>query len=177
MRTLAQKHENCEEGLFSLIYESYYHKVYMIALSIIRDGYLAEDVLQETFIKAYQKLDQIKEREKIGSWLSTIATRTAIDFVRKEKKTRARLLDESIVGSGDSSIIVENVLEKQFFEKEMKRKIERLKPEYRQVLELRYYRGLKETEIEHELNVSKSCVKTRLYRARKTLKSQLEPVM
>ncbi|WP_283154095.1 RNA polymerase sigma factor [Guptibacillus hwajinpoensis] len=71
---------------FNEIFTKYYNRVYYTALSILKDHGLAEDVLQETFLKAYDRLDEVQSERKLGSWLSTIAARKSIDQLRKQKK-------------------------------------------------------------------------------------------
>ena len=53
---------------------------------MLRDRFLAEEIVQEAFIKAYKKMDLFVEDEKIGAWLLIITTQTAIDFKRKERR-------------------------------------------------------------------------------------------
>ncbi|WP_371933393.1 RNA polymerase sigma factor [Halobacillus litoralis] len=71
---------------FCEMYEQYYHRVYYTALKVTKNPCSAEDILQETFIKAYDKLEGIREEGKVGAWLSTIAHRKAIDLLRVIKK-------------------------------------------------------------------------------------------
>src|SRR5690606_17505060 len=63
------------------------------AYSVTKDWFTAEDVVQESFIKAYNKMDCIESREKIGAWLYSITIRTAIDFLRAEKRKQSIPMD------------------------------------------------------------------------------------
>lgn len=165
--------EKSGEEMFQQIYTVFYNKVLHVAQSITRDIYLAEDVLQEAFLKIYQNLDQMKDIEKLGAWIATITTRTAIDFLRKEKKYPMSSMDEIIFYLENPDASTEEMAWTHLLKEQIEQHIDQLKPEYRQVIELRYHKGLKEKEIETELNITKSTVKTRLYRARQTLKAQI----
>lgn len=158
---------------FETIYHQFYQKIYRIAFSVTKDVHLAEDVLQETFLKAFQRSGQLENSGKIGSWLSTVAKRTAIDFLRKEQKMPCPLEDLFIQEKECVEITAEYELTKEIISRE----IQKLKPEYREILELKWYYGLKENELMRELNISKGAVKTRLHRARRALKESLLKAM
>jgi RNA polymerase sigma-70 factor (ECF subfamily) len=158
---------------FQDIYCMFYKKVYRIAFSITKDVHLAEDVLQETFLKFYQKAEQIEDMEKISGWLSTVAARTAIDFLRKEQKTPCPL-DELLISQGGN---VEQTAEYEWLKETISQEIRKLKPKYRDILELKLYYDLKEQELAQQLKLSKGTVKTRLHRARRTLKVSLKDAM
>ncbi len=76
------------ESVFQHIYSLYHQRVYHAAQKVLRDPQLAEDAAQETFIKAYRNLDKLEDVSKAGAWLATIASRTAIDMLRKEGKRK-----------------------------------------------------------------------------------------
>jgi RNA polymerase sigma factor (sigma-70 family) len=162
---------------FKFIYETFCDKVYQVAVRITRDTHLAEDIMQETFIKAYNKLDTIMDLDKIGSWLSTIASRTTIDLIRKEKRMGIILVEDIIYGQYDSTIEhycdVEKEVEQHWLEEEIEQEIEHLKPNLKDVFLLKYKNGYKEEEIAEQLHLPKSTVKSRLYRARQQLRTRI----
>jgi len=162
-----------ENVQFQQIYHSFYQKVLNIAKTIVRDYFLAEDILQETFLKVYQNLNQIKHIENVGAWISAIATRTAIDFLRKEERASFIEINEDLLYPSGRSEEIEHLVETRMLKEKIEKHIQQLKPSYRQVIELKYRKGLSEKEMEKELNLSKSNVKTRLHRARKTLKENI----
>src|SRR4051795_4092130 len=82
---------------FSELYRLFYKRLFYIGYSITRDLHIAEDVVQETFIKAMKKIETIEEESKIGAWLSVIATRTAIDFVRRERNKKPILMEKEML--------------------------------------------------------------------------------
>ncbi|UOR10487.1 RNA polymerase sigma factor [Halobacillus amylolyticus] len=161
------------DGDFEKIYQLYYNRVYHAAFRLTKDHKHAEDILQETFIKAYQKIDQIEKIDKIGAWLSTTATRASIDFLRKEKKVVVAEIDELPLPKCEARSIVEEHCEEKDMEEAIRREVSTLSPKLRKVFYLKYYGHLKESEIAERLELSASAVKSRLYRARICMKKQV----
>ncbi|WP_251550868.1 RNA polymerase sigma factor [Neobacillus muris] len=157
---------------FSELYSLYYKRMFHICYSITRDRYLAEDVVQETFIKALRKADTIEDQTKVGAWLSVIATRTAIDFVRVERKKKGILMEKAMLESlgNEMKHNVEEEVETGLMAEQVNVAIQKLNHEYQDVLWLKIGRGLKEHEIARALDIKPSTVKTRIYRARQQLK-------
>lgn len=156
----------------------YANRLKLIAYSVTKDWYLAEDVVQEAFIKAYKKIDSIEDIGKIKAWLSSITMRTAIDCFRSEKRRRWIPVDLSLM---DPSSFVHGIewvtdikVEEKLLKDEITRLMDYLSNEYQEVLLLKMQYGLKENEIAHLLQLNSSTVKTRLYRARKKLKQVYE---
>ncbi|MFO1444845.1 RNA polymerase sigma factor [Bacillus sp. Bva_UNVM-123] len=157
------------------ICEQYQKRLFHVAYGITRDYYLAQDIVQETFIKAYQKLEMVEDEEKLGAWLSTIATRTAIDFIRKESRVNERL-DNYIDIEKTNVKMSQNVeleVEMNFVQNEITNYINDLPSDQKRVYELKNDFGLKEREIADILMINQNTVKTRLYRIRKQLREML----
>ncbi|MGE7602167.1 RNA polymerase sigma factor [Peribacillus sp. NPDC097675] len=161
---------------FSLIYHSFYKRIYYIALSIIKCPYLAEDITQETYLKAYTKLDTIKDSGKMGPWLACIATRTAIDFSRKQKRGSQVIQQEMIDWleskpcrqyDGDDS------MDLWVLKEDITNLLYKLSHKQREILLLKVNGGLKEREIATVLEIKQATVKINLYRARKQLRNEL----
>ncbi|SDZ09249.1 RNA polymerase sigma-70 factor, ECF subfamily [Evansella caseinilytica] len=164
---------------FDELYSQFYRRLFHIGYSITRDRHLAEDVVHETFLKAYLKAETIEDEGKIGSWLSSIAARTAIDVFRREKKKKGILMEQEMLDylGEKMSFHVEQEVETWFLEEQMKTAIRKLKLDYQNVLMLKLGYDLKEDEIAHVLHLKPSTVKTRIYRARKQLKLLFEKQM
>lgn len=159
---------------FNELYKQHSKRLCHIAFQITKDKYLAEDVVQETFIKAFKKADSIENADKIGSWLSAIAARTAIDCLRTEKRknwlpTDQSLMEQVFSNEGQNQC-VENEVEMILFKEEIQLLLVKLTVEYQEVLILKVRFGLKEEEIASRLNLKSGTVKTRLHRARRQLK-------
>lgn len=157
---------------FNEIYELHYERIKKVAFYITKDQHLAEDIAQETFIKAYKKNDTILDKGKMGSWLSAIASRTAIDFLRKEKRssgipTEDVYMENECAPDAD----IERKVEISMLKEKIRQHLSGLKPEQRKIFLLKINRGMKEAEIAESLNINKGTVKTKIYQTRKYLRS------
>lgn len=143
--------------------------LFHIAFGITRDYHLAQDVVQETFIKAFRKLDTVVEDAKLRSWLTSIAQRTAIDFVRKEKRRKEVLDTEVSYLEMASHKNVEEEVNHLLLKYEISKAFDVLNINQRSVLHLKIVEGMKEREIAEVLHLNQNNVKTVLYRARRKL--------
>jgi RNA polymerase sigma factor (sigma-70 family) len=155
------------------LYSCHYKRLYHICFSMTRDAYLAEDIVQETFIKAMKKAETIIDEEKAGAWLSVIARRTALDIIRREKRKAAVPMEQDMLESFCliTKQDVEQEVESGFAAEEIKSAIRQLALNYQEVLLLKVDGGLKEQEIATVLNLKPSTVKTRIFRARKQMRA------
>ncbi|MCM3571033.1 RNA polymerase sigma factor [Neobacillus mesonae] len=164
---------------FNQLYEVYSKQMLYIAYKYTKDFFHAEDVVQEAFLKAYKKMDSIGDTKKIGAWLSAITARTAIDFLRMEKRKGCIPIDDTILepmaGTAENTEDIEEEVFLRLFQEEVGRTMETLSAQSQEVLKLKIQHGLKENEIACILNLKSGTVKTRLYRARKQLKRCLTP--
>jgi RNA polymerase sigma factor (sigma-70 family) len=161
-----------DESFFTDLYQTYYKRIYYVALHITKDKQLAEDAVQETFIKAISKMGSVKDQQKIGAWLSVVAARTAIDLVRKEKRGNVMAAEQlQLEGYGlKTEQNVEKDVEALLFNQYIYAAINQLSANYQYILKLKLQKGLKEQEIASLLHLNQNTVKTRLYRARQQLK-------
>ncbi|MGG1399166.1 RNA polymerase sigma factor [Bacillus salipaludis] len=159
---------------FNQIVGEYSQRLHYIAYSYAKDRFIAEDIVQEALLKAYKKLDTVEDSNKLGAWLSAITARTAIDFLRMEKRKNWMLVDpaiiEPIIGLEQSGENLEEEVGVRLFKEEVNETMGCLSKEFQEVLILKIHYGLKENEIASLLNLKAATVKTRLYRARKQLK-------
>ncbi|MCS0824148.1 RNA polymerase sigma factor [Cytobacillus oceanisediminis] len=158
------------------LYTCHYKRLYHICFSMTRDAYLAEDIVQETFIKAMKKAETIIDEEKAGAWLSVIARRTALDVIRRERRKAAVPMEQDMLEclGVATKQNVEQEVESGFAAEEITGAVKKLTGSYRDILLLKIDRGLKEREIAVMLNLNPSTVKTRIFRARKQLKMMVK---
>jgi RNA polymerase sigma factor (sigma-70 family) len=159
---------------FNQVYSIYAKRLHGLAYKYTKDWLWAEDIVQESFIKAFKKIDTIDDTRKLGAWLSAITARTAIDFLRAEKRNKripVAIADiELMMGQDHNGINTEEAVGIRLFQEDLGRSMEHLSKEFQEVLILKVTYGLKENEIATLLDLKAATVKTRLYRARKQLK-------
>ncbi len=149
--------------------------VYNIAWNMLRNQEDAEEVLQETFIKAYNKLNQFEGRSKFSTWLYRIATNEALMIIRKKNPVQPVSLDEPIDDGYRTKIRRELIDWKEnpqdiYLKKELKEKIDyiiySLPEDYRSVFVLRDIQGFSGEKVSEILSITIPAVKARLHRAR-----------
>lgn len=160
----------------SEVYSMHYNQLFHLSYSITRDVQLAEDAVQETFIKVWKKANSIQDDGKISAWLSVVAKRTAIDILRSERKKQGIPMEnDMLVNLGkEMNQDVEQEVEFIFFMEEIRKAILRLGNTYRDVMVLLVKHELKGKEIASQLKIKPASVKTRIYRARKELRALSE---
>ncbi len=174
-----------DKAEFARLVEAYSGVMYRLALKMVEDPQDAEDVLQETFIKAYRALPNFDGRSSLSTWLYRIATNEALMALRRRKSA-----------SVGQTISIEEPAPNEDYEQEpiqivdwcclpeaemmsaearayMEKAIETLSPALRTVFLLRDIEGLSTQETAEVLNVSEVVVKTRLSRARMRLRELL----
>jgi len=154
--------------------------IYRLALRMLNDEQDAEDVLQETFIKAYQALPGFEGRSSLKTWMFRIATNEALMLLRKRKPQQDVMeIDREDEAVEEPKEIVDwcCVPEPELMSVETRKKLEEaashLSPGLRAVFLLRDVEGLSGEETALILNVSVDVVKTRLLRARLKLREEL----
>jgi RNA polymerase sigma-70 factor (ECF subfamily) len=166
---------------FSELLRRYDRKIFRLALHITQNREDAEDVLQETFLKAYEHLDQFQGQSKFYTWIVRIAVNQALMKLRKRRSDRAVSLDEQI-DTGEDTVVREIAAwdpdpEQRFSQEELHGiltgAIDELAPIYRTVFTLRDVDGLSTEETAEALELTVPAVKSRLLRARLQLRDKL----
>ena len=158
-----------KEQKYSLFVEAHAADLYRYAHWKCRDRLMAEEVIQETFLRAWKAIDSLREASAAKSWLFTIFRR---EFARQfERKS----LEYSDVENMDTIATgVEGIDSSTPESAAMKKALASLAPEYREPLVLQVLGGFSCDEIAGILDISASAVMTRVFRARKQLRAILE---
>jgi RNA polymerase sigma-70 factor (ECF subfamily) len=166
---------------FSELVRRYENKIFRLAMHITQNREDAEDVLQETFLKAYEHLDQFQGNSKFYTWIVRIAVNQALMKLRKRKTDKTVSIDETI-DTGEDTVAREIAAwdenpEERYTREEMNEilssAVEALAPPYRAVFVLRDVEEFSTEETAEALNLSIPAVKSRLLRARLQLRDKL----
>jgi RNA polymerase sigma factor (sigma-70 family) len=157
-----------------IIYKLFYSKVYEAARYIVKDRDLAEDIVQQTFEKAFLKIHTLQDDQKIEAWLIQICKRTAIDYWRKNKKERDLLVSDDILYSHKASETIDDEIERQMLIEELMNCLNNISFEHQNILQKKYLNGLTYKEIAIELGATEGSIREALSRARKKLKTCLQ---
>lgn len=170
-----------DQSAFAELVQHYDRRVFRMAKQITQNDDDAEDVLQETFLKAYTHLDDFQGNSKFYTWVVRIAVNEALMKLRKRRSDRTVALDDPI-DTGEDEVVREIAVWDQNPEDTYSREelatilddaVQSLKPAYRTVFILRDIEEMSIEETAEALNLSISAVKSRLLRARLQLREKL----
>ncbi len=152
----------------------YKDSVYFTLLKMVNNADDAEDLTIETFSKAFKRLDQYSPQFAFSTWLFKIASNHSIDFIRK-KRIKAVSIDQGysnvdgesyVIPVKEESLDPEESMQKDERVQRMRDVVEKLKPRYKRLVELRYFEEKSYEEISEILELPLGTVKAQLFRAR-----------
>jgi RNA polymerase sigma-70 factor, ECF subfamily len=179
--TLVAQAREGDAKAFNELVGRYERKIFRLAQHVTQNREDAEDVLQETFLKAYEHLDQFKGDSKFYTWIVRIAVNQALMKLRHRKSDRSVSLDETI-DTGEDTVVREIAAwdenpEQRYSREEinqiLEEAVQELAPPYRSVFVLRDMEELSTEETADTLGLSVPAVKSRLLRARLQLREKL----
>lgn len=171
-----------DQTAFAELMDKYKEPVYFLLLKMIKNTDDADDLTIEAFGKAFNRIHQYEPRYAFSTWLFKIASNNAIDFIRK-KRVHVTSIDNAYTNSDGESVSIdidgghldpEEVLIKQQKVKAMRQVVEKLKPNYRELVIKRYFEELSYEEISEEMDLPLGTVKAQLFRARAFLAEIME---
>jgi RNA polymerase sigma factor (sigma-70 family) len=169
--------ENGDQKAYADLLNYYRESLYFMLLKMTNNPTDAEDLTIEAFGKAFKNLNQYSPDYAFSTWLFRIAANNCIDFLRKHRRIQFTDVVVDTEGGREDypSNIPANTLdpEEKIIEKQkiqlMREIVERLKPHYRQLVEMRYFQELSYEEISSKLDLPLGTVKAQLFRARDLL--------
>jgi RNA polymerase sigma-70 factor (ECF subfamily) len=162
------------------VYKDFYVLMYPMVYFIVKDHGVTEDIMQEAFLRSISKSDQLQNWSKMEGWLKTLTRNVTLNFLRKIRRNRdelemEELMEEREVGvNANTPTPLEQEVEMKIMEESITRYLSNLKPEYRQIFEMRWLQSMSYKEMAAELNVSEGIIKQRLFRAREAIKQKID---
>lgn len=170
---------NDKRSVLKDLYLTYSEDIYKVAYYISKDQYIAEEIVQETFIKAYTKLETLDDPSKVKNWLIKIAsnlTKRKLKIPKNSVMFCSDYSDYETLLQFDAAKVQSNspdaLIESKELRGYLKALLNSMEPEFREVLILYYYNQLSYAEIATQLNLRLGTVKSRLSRAKKKLKER-----
>lgn len=165
-----------DANAFETLVLEYEKNVYNIALRMTGNSEDAADMTQEAFIKAYNSLQSFRGDSKFSVWLYRIVSNVCLDFLRSRNRRPTVSLsvedddgEDAQLDVADESQSPELLLDRKLTRESVRRGLDSLPPDYRQILLLREIQGLSYDEIAQALGLEVGTVKSRIFRARKRL--------
>jgi RNA polymerase sigma-70 factor, ECF subfamily len=168
-RDLIQRARRGDAEAFGELVIRYQMSVFNVCYRILHERGEAEDMTQETFLRARERLHTFDEERALGPWVRRVAANVCLNHLKSQKQTAP--LDEEY--DADESHRPETQIEARERSEQIRSALASLPAHYRVVIELRHYQQLSYDEIASELNIPLSDVKSHLFRARKILAEKL----
>ena len=168
---------------FEAVAFQYMNNLYTTAMHYTKNMEEAEDLVQETYLRAYRFFDKFEEGTNFKAWISRILTNTFINSYRKKARTPQQVqldkvdffLEDELTVSDQG--VVQNAYEDETFDKlfddEVNRALDRLNENFRQIIVLADVEGLSYKEISDKVDIPLGTVMSRLFRARRMLQKSL----
>jgi RNA polymerase sigma-70 factor (ECF subfamily) len=177
--TLVEKAINGDQKAYAILLERYRDAIYFMLLKMVNNRSDAEDLTIEAFGKAFKSINQYTPNFAFSTWLFKIATNNCIDFIRKRRANIVSIDQPTEDIEGVASIPATNLQSGSLDPEEslikvqniqlVKEVVSKLKPRYRKLIELRYFKEYSYEEISDELELPLGTVKAQLFRARELL--------
>ncbi|MFZ2323105.1 MAG: sigma-70 family RNA polymerase sigma factor [Ignavibacteriaceae bacterium] len=163
---------------FTILFNKYKKRVYNYALKMLNDQMRADDIVQDVFIKLYENLDHIHNKQSIQFWLFKTARNEIFSFFRNKKNkklfTNTMDLDDVEIESSQS---LSDEIENKELNKLILNELDNMNEDFREVFILREYSGLSYKEIASLLEIDEELVKSRLYKARQKLANKISKLV
>ena len=174
LQEIIERVKKGDQAAFRTIVEEYRQQAFSMAFRILCNEEEARDVVQESFIKIWQKIESFNMNEKFSTWLNKIVANSAIDRMRQIKRQNLVSI-EKVIGKIDLQNL--DSMQTEVDNKETAKLIgwisEGLPEKQKMVFILRDLQGIDSPEVQQILNLSETSVKSNLYHARKTIREKL----
>jgi len=171
--TLLQMCLNGKQSAQLEVYNRYYKAMFNTAVRIVKDSAIAEDVMQESFLSAFTKLDSFKGEVAFGAWLKRIVINNSIYQYRKQLKKNEVALDEVMYKVEDTDGIASDYVFTEQKAQKVMETMKQLKDNYRISLTLHLIEGFDYEEISEIMNLSYANCRTTISRAKDSLRKKL----
>ena len=166
------------EGGLEAVYDRYAHRIYSLAMSVLKDEGMAEDAVQEVFANIWRKAASYRpEMSAPGTWIMSVAHHKIVDIYRSRRRTADRTTEpepETLLRIPDHAPSVEQQAERNFDARLVRAALLELPEEQSRPLYLSAWHGYSQSEIANMLDVPLGTVKTRMRLGMQKLKAALE---
>ena len=171
-----------EPDCYRPLVERYQSRLFGMVVGMVRDGEDARDIVQMSFVKAYQSLNSFRIDSSFYTWLYRIAMNLAIDHCRKHKRRKTSSFEEAVAARDEDGTIAEQhheesparALARKELHERIYRALDEIPEDMREAVLLREVEGLSYKEIADRMGIPEGTVMSRLFYARKKLQSLLK---
>ncbi len=170
---LAARLQRRDPQALAELYDRYGRIAYSLIVRVVRDGALAEDLVQETFLRVWNRAQGFDaQRGALGPWLLAVARNRAIDYLRSASGRERNAMELEEVDHPSLFVDMERDILASDRARIIRAALEKLAPKHRQVIELAYFEGLTQTEMAERMGEPLGTVKTWVRTALKNLREE-----
>ena len=160
---------------FRLLVERHSRAIFRVAWRMMGNEHDADDVVQETFLRAWRQIDAFEDRASFSTWLNRIAMNCAVDLLRARRRVDIHAVDADTMTSSDPQ--QEQLLLSTEMKEQLTKAMEQLTPQERTAFVMRHFDGLGINEIGQALGIKRSATKHSIFRAVQKLRASLESLV
>lgn len=164
-----------DETAFLQLYNTYWNRIYLLALTYLKSTELAEDVVQDVFLKVWDQRESFRTVQHPGSFIYIMGRNAVINAFRK-KVSNDHIVDEPVDYIPDNFLLPNQILDMKQLQERLYAAINLLPPQQHLIIKLSREEGLTHKEIAERLGIEKSTVKNHVIRALNTLRQQLQVI-
>jgi RNA polymerase sigma-70 factor (ECF subfamily) len=165
---------------FSQVYDRYERQIFRYAYHILGNRDDADDIKQETFVKAYQAIGSFRSESSLQTWLLRICGNLCRDKIKswdRRKVTYDSTLRDDVLGSSDEADSPQSILERKEMTEIIFKALRGMPPAQREIIVLHEVEDMSYEEIAAVVGCSRTSIKLRIFRARKNLKERVASLM
>lgn len=164
-----------DESAFLQLYNKYWNRIYLLALTYLKSTELAQDIVQDVFLKVWDQRESFRTVQQPGSFIYIMGRNAVINAFRK-KVSNDRVVEEPADYIPDNFLLPNQILDLKQLRERLDAAINHLPPQQHLIIKLSREEGLTHKEIAERLGIEKSTVKNHVIRALNTLRQQLQVI-
>jgi RNA polymerase sigma-70 factor (ECF subfamily) len=176
-KVLIERTLSGDDDAFAEIIAAFNERLYALAVGVLRNGTAAEDVVQESFIKAYRNLSKFRRESSIYTWLYRITVNTAHNYIRKNVRDGSVDMEEVVLVIADPSPNPVQTAAGNELADAVNEVVKTLPERQREVFELHFFEHLTHREIGEALGITEGAVKANYFHAIKKMQKALAPFL
>jgi RNA polymerase sigma-70 factor (ECF subfamily) len=184
--TIVRRIRDGEVEAFRILVERHSRALYALAHRMTGNAHDAEDIVQETLMRAYKQLDRFESRAEFGTWIHRIGVNCALDHLRSRKSREQVIQDAQGAGDGHEEIVASLPTKQpsalqQLADSQIRHHVEgalgALSVTERSAFVMRHFQEMPLNEIGHALGINENAVKNTIFRAVQKVRRALEPIV
>lgn len=163
-----------DKRAFEALFGTYGERVFRYAFRIVHDAAIAEEVANDVMLQVWNSASEFASRSKVSTWILGITRHVALNAIRRKQVTTVDIDATPEPADASASDVPAHEHDRAVLKTSLKRALTKLSPDHREVIELTFFQGLNYQEIAQVVGCPENTVKTRMFHAKKQLRTTLQ---